>query len=120
MICFYDFEIFKYWWCVVIMDMAMQTTHVIQDKYELEAFYNKHKADIWVSYNGKGYDQYLLKGIIMGYDPYKINDWIINQNQPGWKFSKEFRKIPLHNYDCIVRRGGTYVGLKELQYHMGS
>lgn len=117
---FYDFEIFKHWWCVVIMDMTTQTTHVIDDKFELEAFYKKHKNDIWVGYNSKGYDQYLLKGIIMGYEPYKINDWIINQNQPGWKFSKEFRKIPLYNYDVIVKRAGNFVGLKELQYHMGS
>lgn len=117
---FYDFEVFKYWWCVVIMDMATQTTHIIEDKFELEAFYKKHKHDIWVGYNSKGYDQYLLKGIIMGYDPYKINDWIINQNQPGWKFSNEFRKIPLYNYDVIVKRAGNFVGLKELQYHMGS
>lgn len=117
---FYDFEVFKYWWCVVIMDMATQTTYVIDDKFELEAFYKKHKNDIWVGYNSKGYDQYLLKGIIMGYDPWKINDYIINQNQPGWKFSNEFRKIQLYNYDVIVKRAGNFVGLKELQYHMGS
>lgn len=117
---FYDFEVFKYWWCVVIIDMTSQQTHVIEDRDTLEAFYNKHKNNIWVGYNSKGYDQYLLKGILMGYDPWKINDWIINQNHPGWKFSKQFRKIPLYNYDVIVKRAGNFVGLKELQYHMGS
>ncbi len=118
-ILFYDFEVYKYWWCVVIADTETHKFHVFEDKEELESFYNDHIYDIWCGYNSKGYDQYILKGIILGYEPKKINDYIITQGEPGWKFSKDFRKVKLVNYDAIVKRAGNFVGLKELEYHMG-
>ena len=34
-------------------------------------------------------------------------------------FCNDFRKIPLINYDAIVKRAGNFVGLKELEYNMG-
>jgi hypothetical protein len=116
---FFDFEVFKYYWVVVIIDMNTQTTHVIDNRDTLLRFYEQHKNDIWCGYNSKGYDQYILKAILLGYEPYKMNDWIINQNQLGWKFAKDLNKIQLNNYDCIVKRAGNYVGLKNLEYHMG-
>lgn len=85
----------------------------------MESFYNDHIYDIWCGYNSKGYDQYILKGILLGYEPKKINDYIITEGEPGWKFSKDFRKVKLVNYDAIVKRAGNFVGLKELEYHMG-
>lgn len=118
-ILFYDFECYKYWWCVVIADTETHQFHVFETREELEAFYNDHIHDIWCGYNSKGYDQYILKGIILGYEPKKINDYIITQGEPGWKFCKDFRKVKLVNYDAIVKRAGNFVGLKELEYHMG-
>lgn len=118
-ILFYDFEVYKHYWCVVIADTDTHEWHVIDNKEELEAFYNEHLHDIWVGYNSRGYDQFILKGILLGYDPKKINDYIIVQGEPGWRFSNDFRKVPLINYDAIVKRAGNFVGLKELEYHMG-
>mgnify|MGYP003371414481 CR=1 FL=1 len=116
---FYDFEVYKYWWCVVIAEVETEKWHVIDTKEELESFYNDHIHDIWVGYNSRGYDQYILKGILLGYDPKKINDYIIVQGEPGWKFCNDFKKMPLVNYDAIVKRAGNFMGLKELEYHMG-
>ena len=116
---FYDFEVYKYWWCVVIAEIETEKWHVIDTREELESFYNDHMHDIWIGYNSRGYDQYILKGILLGYDPKKINDYIIVQGEPGWKFCNDFKKMQLINYDAIVKRAGNFMGLKELEYHMG-
>lgn len=118
-ILFYDFEVYKYWWCVVIAEVETEKWYVIDTREELERFYNNHMHDIWIGYNSRGYDQYILKGILLGYDPKKINDYIIVQGEPGWKFCNDFKKMQLINYDAIVKRAGNFLGLKELEYHMG-
>lgn len=116
---FFDFEVFKYYWLAVIIDMIRQKTYFIEDKETLRNFYEQNKNNIWCGYNAKGYDQYILKGILLGFNPYKINQHIIVENQPGWTYSDTFNKIHLNLYDCIVKRGGSYVSLKELEGHMG-
>ena len=64
---FYDFEVFKYDWLVVILDMDNQKEHVIiNNSSELEAFYQEHVNDIWVGFNSRGYDQFILKSILCG------------------------------------------------------
>ena len=46
---FYDFEVFKYDWLVVVLDMNEKKQHVIiNNKEELEALYQANKNDIWV------------------------------------------------------------------------
>lgn len=114
---FYDFEVFKYDWLVVILDMQARTEHVIiNDPQQLEAVYNANKKDIWVGFNSRHYDQYIFKGIICGFDPKKINDYIIVKGEPGWKFSSMFRQVPLCNYDVMAN---TDRGLKSFEGFMG-
>lgn len=48
-------------------------------------------------------------------DPYKINNHIIVDNEPGWKYSNDFRTVQLYNYDVMT----TFHGLKELEGFMG-
>ena len=49
---FYDFEVFKYDWLVVIIDVVNHTENIIvNDKDELNEFYDKHCNDVWVGYN---------------------------------------------------------------------
>ena len=99
---FYDFEVFKQDWLVVIMDTSTRETHVIiNDPDRLEAFYNEHMQEIWCGFNSRHYDQYILKGILAGFNPKKINDYIIIKGEPGWKFSSLFNQFPLNNYDVM-------------------
>ena len=91
---FYDFEVFKYDWLVVLIDIyAKKETVIINDPAELLHFYEAHKGDIWVGYNSRNYDQYILKAILCGFNPKKVNDWIILQDKPGYRFSSMFREI---------------------------
>lgn len=115
---FYDFEVFKYDWLVVVIDMSEKKEHVIvNDRNALEQLYMEKVNDIWVGFNSRNYDQYILKGILCGFDPKRINDYIIVRGHPGWKFSSLFRNYPLFNYDVMQN---TDRGLKVFEGFMGN
>lgn len=115
---FYDFEVFQNDWLVVALDMSEQREHVIINDVEgLERFYNDHKRDVWVGFNSRNYDQYILKGILAGFNPKEINDFIIVQGNRGWQFSDTFRRIPLYNYDVMQNIDR---GLKVFEGFLGS
>lgn len=98
----YDFEVFKYDWLVVILDLDEKKKHIIVNNSDkLEKIYTEHENDIWVGFNNVRYDQYILKGILCGFNPKEINDYIIVENNPGWKFSNILRKIPTIQYDVM-------------------
>lgn len=117
MLHFYDFEVFYQDWLVVIINPTNQEkTVIVNDKKQLEKYYNKYKNDIWVGYNSRHYDQYILKGILLGFNPYDISDFIINKDKAGWQYSNLFNKIQLYNYDCMNR----FASLKTLEAFMGN
>ncbi|MEK5106534.1 hypothetical protein MHI57_07160 [Cytobacillus sp. FSL K6-0129] len=114
---FYDFEVFKYDWVVVITNTEYQSEEVIvNNEQALIDFYNEHKTDIWVGYNSRHYDQYILKAIICGFTPQEINEWIIVKKEPGWKFYKDFWKIQLFNFDVMTNK---FRSLKQLEGFQG-
>lgn len=115
---FYDFEVFSFDWLVVINDVTnRKETVIVNDAEKLQQFYDAHSDDIWVGFNSRHYDQYILKGILCGFDAKKINDFIIVKGNPGWKFSSMFKEIPLINYDVML---GTDRGLKSFEGFMGN
>lgn len=116
-VLFYDFEVFAYNWLVVIIDLNAKKEYVIIDDPEkLRKIYEQNKSEIWVGYNSRNYDQYILKGILCGFNPKKVNDSIIVEDQPGYRFSSLFRNIPLNNYDVMPN---PPISLKALEAFMG-
>ena len=114
----FDFEVFCHDWLVVAMDMTAKKEHVIiNNPKELEELYEANKNDIWVGFNSNHYDQYILKGILCGFDPKKVNDFIIVKGNPGWKFSSLFKNIPLNSYDVMLNLDK---GLKWFEGSMGN
>lgn len=114
---FYDFEVFKCDWLVVIKDTDTKTTTtIVNDPEQLREFYEKNKTNIWAGYNSRSYDQWILKAIIAGFNPKEINDWIIVKHKPAWQFSSTLWKIPLYNYDVMT----SIHGLKQLEGFMGN
>lgn len=112
-----DFEVFKHDWLVVCIDPSRRKEKVIvNDKEKLEAYYHRHKDDIWIGYNSRGYDQFILKGILCGFNPYDISKHIIQKNKNGYSFSKLLNKISLNNYDV----GSKFNSLKQLEGFMGN
>lgn len=118
MLTFYDFEVFKYDWLVVFINpYREEVTEIVNNPEKLTEYYEKCKDDIFVSYNGRHYDQYIFKGILCSFNPKEINDFIIKCKQPGWKYSDLFNKIQLYNYDPAKLNDG---GLKTLESYMGN
>ncbi|GAA0122227.1 hypothetical protein UT300018_15430 [Clostridium faecium] len=114
---FYDFEVFKYDWLVVIKDTDSKKTNVIINNVkELQEVYEKNKNNIWCGYNSRSYDQWILKAIIAGFNPKELNDHIIVERKPAWKFSSTLFKIQLYNYDVMT----SFHGLKQLEGFMGN
>ena len=114
---FYDFEVFRYDWLVVLIDLnARKETVIINDPDKLKRFYEEHKGVIWAGYNSRNYDQYILKAILCGFDPKPVNDWIIAENKPGYRYSSLFREYPLINYDVMPN---PPISLKALEAFMG-
>lgn len=115
---FYDFEVFKYDWLVVVIDVTRKKEHVIiNNPDELKALYEANKNDIWVGFNNRHYDQYIMKGILLGMNPKQINDFIVVQGGEGWQFSNAFNKVPMINYDVMPN---PPVSLKTLEAFLGS
>lgn len=114
---FYDFEVFKSDWLVVIADTSNQSEIIFHnDEQGLIDFYNKHKSDIWIGYNTRHYDQYILKAIICGFTPQEVNEWIIVKRKNGWEFYKDFWRIQLYNFDVMTNKLRS---LKQLEGFMG-
>lgn len=102
MILGYDFEVFYYDWMVVIIDPETESEYkFINDPDGFIDFYNQHINDIWVGFNNRHYDQWIAKGIISGFDPWDINDHIINKGLAGWEFSSVLNKVFMINYDVM-------------------
>lgn len=117
-IIFYDFEVFKYDWLVVILDMDARQEHVIvNDPDQLKAFWEDHKNDIWVGFNSRDYDQYILKAILLDFNPKDVNDWIIVKKKKGWQYSNLFHQITVNNYDVMPN---PPIGLKTFEGMMGN
>nr|DAP86075.1 MAG TPA: DNA polymerase [Caudoviricetes sp.] len=115
---FYDFEVFKKDWLGVFIDVTKKQEYVIiNSPEELEALYEANKYDIWVGFNSRHYDQYILKAILCGLNPKELNDWIIVQKREPWQFSRLLNSVPLNNFDVMPN---PPIGLKTLEGFLGS
>lgn len=114
---FYDFEVFKKDWLVVIINPINKTKEVIiNSKDKLADYYEKHKDELWIGYNSRNYDTYILKSILCGFNPKSVNDFIIVKGNKGWQYSQLFREIQLYDYDTTAKMQS----LKQLEAFMGN
>jgi hypothetical protein len=114
---FYDFEVFYKDWMVVLIEYeTKEKIVIINDKERLDDFYKQNKDDIWIGYNSRMYDQFILKGILLGMNPYDINTQIIDENKNGYQVIKNAESITLNNFDIST----GFHGLKQLEAFMGS
>ena len=114
---FYDLEVFKRNWLGVFIEpFEEKTTVIVDDPEALKAFHKEHSGQIWVGYNSRSYDQYIVKAILLGFNPKEVNDWIIVEGKKGWEFSSMFNRIQLFNYDCMNK----FFSLKQLEGFMGN
>lgn len=116
MILIADFEVFKFDWVLVAVDPVNSTKHIIcNDRDALLALYEQYKNWIWVFFNGRNYDQWILKGLLADFNPKAINDWIIVKGRKGWEYSSLLNKFELIHYDAMT----GFHGLKTLEAFQG-
>ena len=115
---FYDFEVFKYNWLVVIINPIEKTvTKIADDKTRLKDYFDKHDQEIWIGYNNRRYDQFIMKALLLDMNPKEVSDYIIVENLNGYRFSSLFKKIQMINFDVMLRNDS---GLKPLEAFMGN
>ena len=114
----FDFEVFMYDWLVIFKDVASQEyTIIINNKEELQNFYEKNKKKIWIGYNSKSYDNTILAGILSNVDPYTISTMIIKET-PIYSIYKllQIKKLELISMDLMQDVLG--MSLKEAEGYM--
>lgn len=115
----YDFEVYSKinWFCVTFINYVDRDKEivVVNDRQKLIDFYNKHKDDIFISYNGRQYDTGIFKGIMDGMKVGYVNDKIILEGKKPFQIVKNAKKYPLNDYDAIIKDKS----LKQLEAYMG-
>ncbi len=110
---FIDVEVFAFDFLIVAFDG--RKWYYIEDRNNLISFYEEHKKDLFIGYNIKNYDQYIIKSLLLGINPKLVNDWIIKEGKAGWQFTNKFKDIELNIYDCMV----FGKSLKQLESYLG-
>ena len=113
---FYDFEVFVHDWCVTIINPIEKImTVIVNDVGALKRYYKKHQNQFWVGYNSRNYDTFIMKGLLLGMNPKKVNDDIIVRNMKGWQINREFKNVKFLNFDIYTKNS-----LKTLEGFMGN
>ncbi len=83
----YDVEVFSDDWLIVFKDKETGNfTTIHNDNEALKMALSDE--DVYIGFNSKHYDQYIIKGIVCGFTPQELkvlNDYIIGGGQ-GWEF----------------------------------
>lgn len=109
----FDFEVFRYDWLFVAMDLETQDYIIIEnDRDKMIEFYNNNINNIWVGYNCKNYDKYILQAITNGVNPKLVNDYIIGGGN-GWELFRD--RLDINLYDCMIMGKS----LKQLESYFG-
>ena len=117
MLSFIDFECFKHdWLCVIICPYRVtKEVVIVNDPDRLRAYYESNKNTIYVGYNIRGYDQWIFKAILAGFNPFEMNEYIISKGLKGHEFSSVLRDYPITFYDVMT--SGSLKQLEAMQGH---
>ena len=71
----YDVEVFLHDWLVVFKERySNEYTCIWNDRDSLEEYLNDNEDAVFVGFNNKHYDQYIIKGILKGLKPEEIKE----------------------------------------------
>lgn len=118
----YDFEVFSKvpcggWWCVNFRDYFERdkVITIINNRNEFLQFYNEHKNDVFISYNGRQYDTGIWKALLSGMNVGYANDKFIKEGKKVFQVVKNAKEYQLFDYDAIIKDRS----LKVLEAFMG-
>lgn len=115
----YDFEVFLHDFLVVFKELGKDSIVIINDYEEIKKFFYEHQNDIFVGFNNKHYDDYILKAVLSDISPKAVNDFIIVEGKNGYEFPG-LQKIYFNSLDLMVDiPGGIGISLKEIESNLG-
>ena len=109
----YDFEVFKRFWCVVIV--SAEGTVVITDQVQFVRFYDSHRDCIWIGYNSNHYDKYILGAVYNAC----LGDTLYRASQDLITYGKTQRGGGAPDGFISYDTGDKFRSLKELEAFMG-
>lgn len=116
MLNFYDFECFpKLWTVTIINPVTKEEIAIVNDRDKLIKHYQSHKNQIYIGFNNRQYDDWMFKAILKGFEPWEMNQWLIEKGRKGFEFSSLLNKVQLNTFDCMV----GFNGLKTLEAFSG-
>lgn len=116
MLNFYDFECFpKLWTVTIINPVTREETAIVNDREKLIKHYQSHKNQIYIGFNNRQYDDWMFKAILKGFEPWEMNQWLIQKGRKGFEFSSLLNKVQLNTFDCMI----GFNGLKTLEAFSG-
>lgn len=119
----YDCEVFCSDWLFVFKERDTDRyTSFWNDPEGVEEFMSENEDSLFVGYNSRHYDQYILKAILAGCDPEQVketNDWIIGTDNMPWEHP--YLKGFYYDFNDIDLMLDTQVGtsLKSIEGHAG-
>lgn len=116
-IIFYDFEVFPFYWCVVVNDYNSDEYIIIDDREALLRFYYENKDKIFVGYYSNFYDKPIFKAILGNLNPYTISIGLTElKKKSNHLIPKAIdMQYPIYGYDAY---DGQH-SLKQLEAFMG-
>ena len=117
-----DTEVFAHDWIIDFRAYGQDKHYTIHNDYDKALyFFNTHPDDVFVTFNGKHYDNYIIKAILnrASAETVKdINDFIINGNE-GYKhpFTQYCRYK--FNYCDLMDDMQVGLSLKSIEAHLG-
>ena len=109
----YDFEVFKRFWCVVIV--SAEGTVVITDQVQFVRFYDSHRDCIWIGYNSNHYDKFILGAVYNAC----LGDTLYRASQDLITYGKTQRGGGAPDGFISYDTGDKFRSLKELEAFMG-
>ena len=109
----YDFEVFRRFWCVVIV--SAEGTVVITDQVQFVRFYDSHRDCIWIGYNSNHYDKYILGAVYNAC----LGDTLYRASQDLITYGKTQRGGGAPDGFISYDTGDKSRSLKELEAFMG-
>lgn len=116
----YDTEVFKFDWVAVFKDVVSGQHTVVHNDNEMLKECISDDC-VYIGFNTKAYDQFIIKGIVGGFDPQELkhlNDFLISGGR-GWDYP-ELKDI-FFSFNNVDIRDDMFSGLslKAIEGHMG-
>ena len=116
-----DVEVFSHDWIFVSKDYGTDHYDIVHNDPEAVRSLVSDEDSIFIFFNGKHYDQYIIKAICAGLSPEEVkqvNDWIIAGGQ-GWQCPLLDRVFFRFNNVDIMDDMQMGLSLKAIEGHLG-